>query len=140
MKIILAMVLGSSSPVLRSGRRYYAEVTESGWSTAEERDENVYLIADTGSPTASDAMDIVGADNSSKEVFAVSINNSVLAAVSPMLKDIMVKHQDKLDSQEDRFCYISTQLRLRDLQVFATFASTGLIDVSSAESDRFGHY
>ena len=134
------MVLGSSSPVLRSGHRYYAEVTESGWSTAEERDENVYLIADTGSPTASNAMDSVGADNSSKEVFAVSINNSVLAAVSPMLRDIMVKHQDKLDSQADRFCYISTQLRLRDLEVFATFASTGLIDVSSAESDRFGHY
>ena len=140
MKIILAMALGSSSPVLRSGRHYYAEVTESGWSTAEERDENVYLIADTGFPTASNAMDSVGADNSSKEVFAVSINNSVLAAVSPMLKDIMVKHQEKLDSQEDRFCYISTQLRLRDLEVFATFASTGLIDVSSAESDRFGHY
>ena len=82
-----AMVLSGEAMLQRltSGSVFYAEAAAASDS---ERDENVYLIASRG--------------DEDEEVAAVGINNAVLASVSPLCRQLLVQHQDRVEPQDDR--------------------------------------
>ena len=71
---------------LTSGSVFYAEAAAA--ASDGERDENVYLIASRG--------------DEDEEVAAVGINNAVLASVSPLCRQLLVQHQDRVEPQDDR--------------------------------------
>ena len=81
-----AMVLSGEAMLQRltSSSVFYTEAAASD----SERDENVYLIASRG--------------DEDEEVAAVGINNAVLASVSPLCRQLLVQHQNRVEPQDDR--------------------------------------